>query len=250
MRRHDPERQAHGERHAEGDYHREVRHDRLDARESLDGGAEPAADENSRPTPGDADEHRLAEKLQQDVPPRSADRAADADLPDALQYRREHDVHDADAADDQGNGRDGTEHDVEDRLGTLLLLQQQLGHSDLEVHDRVVAAGEHALDDARPRGDELRVAYPDDHAVELVTIEAQRAPSATIATGQPRSAGSGGNGSPPASARFVGRKYVVAPPPTLPERCRPSRVIVVFKPISAQAPSTAGIARAVASASA
>src|SRR5256885_6330329 len=145
---------------------------RSDPRESLDGGVEPAADGNPRPTPGDADEHRLAQKLQQDVPPRSADRAADADLPDALQYRREHDVHDADAADDQGNGRDGTEHDVEDGLGTLLLLQQQLGHSDLEVYDRVVAACEHALDDARHRGGELRVAHPHDDAVELVTIEA------------------------------------------------------------------------------
>src|SRR5256885_16628399 len=145
---------------------------RSDPRESLDGGAETAADENSRPTPGDADEHRLAQKLQQDVPPRSADRAADADLPDALQHRREHDVHDADAADDQGNGRDGTEHDVEDRLGPLLLLQQQLGYRDLEVHDRVVAAGEHALDDARHGGDELRVAHPHDDAVELGAIEA------------------------------------------------------------------------------
>src|SRR5256885_11711701 len=63
---------------------------RSDARESLDGGAETAADENSRPTPGDADEHRLAQKLQQDAPPRSADRAADADLPDALQRSEEH----------------------------------------------------------------------------------------------------------------------------------------------------------------
>src|SRR5882762_7786603 len=106
------------------------------------------AHDNSGHAPGDADEHGLAQKLQQDVPPRGADRAADADLPDALQDRREHDVHDADAADHQGNGRDGTEHDVEDRLGPLLLLQQQLGHRDLEVHDRVVAACEHALDDA------------------------------------------------------------------------------------------------------
>src|SRR5207247_1232856 len=79
MRRHDSEREAHGERHAEGDYHREVGHNRLDARESLDGGAETAADENPGHAADDADEHRLAQKLQQDVPPRGPDRAAHAD---------------------------------------------------------------------------------------------------------------------------------------------------------------------------
>src|SRR5438105_15101210 len=79
MRRHDPEREAHGERHAEGDHHREIRHDRLDARESLDGGAETAAHENSGHAPDDADEHRLAQKLQQDGSPRGPDRPAAAD---------------------------------------------------------------------------------------------------------------------------------------------------------------------------
>ena len=83
-----------------------------------------------------------------------------------------------------------------------------------------------------------------------VVKKRDRTPSPMIATGRPRSTCSGVNGSPLASARFVRRKYVVSTPTTLPERCRPSRVIVVFKTISAQATSTAGITRAIASASA
>ncbi len=40
--------------------------------------------------------------------------------------------------------RDRAEHDVEDRLGVLLLLQQQLRHGDLEIGDVVVPALQHA----------------------------------------------------------------------------------------------------------
>src|SRR5438093_83162 len=83
-----------------------------------------------------------------------------------------------------------------------------------------------------------------------VVKKRDRTPSPMIATGRPRSTCSGVNGSPLASARFVSRKYDVSTPTTLLERCRPSRVIVVFRTISAQAASTPGITRAIASASA
>ena len=74
---------------------------------------------------------------------RRAHGAAHADLLDALEDRREHDVHDPDAADDQRDRRDRAEHDVEDRLRALLLLEQQLGNADLEIGDVVVPALQH-----------------------------------------------------------------------------------------------------------
>ena len=100
----------------------------------------PTADDDPGHAAGDADQHRLAQELRKDVLLRRAHRAAHADLPDALEDRREHDVHDPDPADDQRDRRDRAEHDVEDRLRALLLLEQQLGHGDLEVDDVVVPA--------------------------------------------------------------------------------------------------------------
>jgi hypothetical protein len=41
----------------------------------------------------------------------------------------EHDVHDADTADQQRNAGDTNHHDVEDELRLLLLLQQAGGHA-------------------------------------------------------------------------------------------------------------------------
>src|SRR2546430_2875566 len=77
-----------------------------------------------------------------------------------------------------------------------------------------------------------------------------RTPSPMMATGRPRSTWSGVNHAPLASATLVSRKYVVSTPTTRPERCRPSRVRVVFSTISALVTSTAGITRAIACASA
>src|SRR5439155_1612636 len=73
-----------------------------------------------------------------------------------------------------------------------------------------------------------------------------RTPSPMIATGRPSSTWSGVNHPPAASSRLVRRKYVVSTPTTFPERCRPSRVMVVLRTISALVTSTAGITRAIA----
>ena len=119
---------------------------------------------------GEADHDRLAEELGTHVALGCADRAPHADLLDALEDRREHDVHDPNAADDERDRRDGAEHDVEDRLRPLLLLEQQLGHGDLEVGDVVVPALQHASNHIGHSGDAGGLVYLDDHLVELIVI--------------------------------------------------------------------------------
>src|SRR3989475_1451394 len=169
---HDPERDAHGERHAEGDEHGQGRHDRGDSREPFDADRQADADENTGYAAGHADQHRLAQELKEDVLLGGAHGATHPDLPDPLQDRREHDVHDPDAAHHERNGGDRPEHDVEDRLGALLLAEEQLRHGDFEVHDRVVPAGEHALQDVGDRRDVARFGDAHDDPVELVAVGA------------------------------------------------------------------------------
>ena len=82
------------------------------------------------------------EELEADVAPPRADRAAHADLARALEHRREHDVHDADAADEQRDAGDGAHDDVEEALGLPALLEERLGHDDLVVDDAAVQAVE------------------------------------------------------------------------------------------------------------
>src|SRR5687768_7188218 len=136
----DPEHEAHGERDAEGHEHGEVRDDGADAGDLLDADAEPRAEEDAGDATGDADQHRFAEELREDVPLAGAERAPHADLADALEHRGEHDVHDPDATDDERDRGDGAEDDVEDRLRPLLLLEEELGNGDLEVDHLVVPA--------------------------------------------------------------------------------------------------------------
>jgi len=97
---------------------------------------------------------------------------AHPDLPDPLQHRREHDVHDPDAAHHERNGGDGAQHDVEDRLGALLLAEQQLRHGDFEIHHRVVSAGEHPLQHVRDGRHIARLGHAHDDAIELVAVGA------------------------------------------------------------------------------
>src|SRR5262249_31815079 len=67
-----------------------------------------------------------------------ANRAADADFAGALQDRGEHDIHDADAAHQQGDRGDGDHHVGEDRLGALLLREQRGRDGDRKVLHVVV----------------------------------------------------------------------------------------------------------------
>ena len=77
-----------------------------DCRSTTDAPA-PSADADR--AAGDAQHHGLDEELQEDVAPRRAERLANADLARPLGDRHEHDVHDADAADEQRHGGDAGE---------------------------------------------------------------------------------------------------------------------------------------------
>ena len=68
------------------------------------------AEENTQTAAHHALHHRLHEKLLQNGAPAGADGLADADLPGALGDGDQHDVHDADAAHQQGDGGDAAQH--------------------------------------------------------------------------------------------------------------------------------------------
>ena len=68
------------------------------------------------------------------------DGAAHADLARPLEHRGQHDVHDADAADQQRDAGDAAHHDVEQALRLPALLEQRLGHHQLVVVGAAVQA--------------------------------------------------------------------------------------------------------------
>src|SRR5207244_5626860 len=170
IRRHDPEQDADRERHRERDEHGQERDDGLDARELLNSETQPAAHQDAGHAARDADQHRLAEKLKEDVLLRGTHRAAHADLADALEHRRQHDVHDPDPAHDERDRRDGAEDDVEDRLRALLLLEEHFRHRDLDVDRGFVPSLQHALHNRRDRRHVLRVVHAHDDLVELIAV--------------------------------------------------------------------------------
>ena len=136
----------------------------------LDDGAEDGAREDTGEAAGETDHHRFAQELREHVVLRRADGSPHTDLPDALEDRREHDIHDPDAADDERDRRDGAEDDVEDRLRPLLLLEQQLGHGNLEVDDLVVPAGEKPTDNIRHLWNSGGSIHLHDDLVELIVV--------------------------------------------------------------------------------
>jgi hypothetical protein len=69
-------------------------------------GADPVAERDADHPADERQRHRLDQELHEDVAPARADRLADADLARALGDRHQHDVHDADAADEQGDADD------------------------------------------------------------------------------------------------------------------------------------------------
>ena len=68
-----------------------------------------------------------------DVPPLGAQSPADADFPGPLRHGRQHDIHDADAADDQRHGSDSPQHQGKNALGLLGFFQQVQRHRDFRV---------------------------------------------------------------------------------------------------------------------
>ncbi|MEZ6017621.1 MAG: hypothetical protein R3F49_21105 [Planctomycetota bacterium] len=97
----------------------------------------------------DAKDDRFDEELADDVPPLRAEGAAHADLARALGDGRQHDVHDADAADEQRDHRDGPQHHVEDLRGLLLLAEQLERDDHLHVVLRPAAEVERARQQER-----------------------------------------------------------------------------------------------------
>ena len=83
-----------------------------------------------------------------------------------------------------------------------------------------------------------------------VVKKRERTPCPMIATGRPPATWRGVYQLPLASAKLLRRKYVVSTPTSLPERRRPSRVIVEFRTISPLVVSTSGTTWRIASASA
>ena len=119
-------------------------------------------------------------ELRLDVRPPGADRHPDADLPGALGHGHEHDVHDADAADEQRDADDAAHHDrdgVQDSLDGLLKL---LGRLDAEivlvVFPQVVRVAQEPRD-RRADGVELAQVpdrQPDEYvALALIALQAR-----------------------------------------------------------------------------
>src|SRR5256884_3755681 len=149
----DAEDDANDPRNGEGDHGRPEGDDGFHAgkvaHEPGNGHAEQHADHAARA----GEHHGLNEELRDDVAAFGAERAADADLAGALGHAGEHDVHDADAADDQRDGRNRAEHDVEYLLGALGAFEQLERHDDVVVLLLVVAL--HHFFDGVGDGDDL-----------------------------------------------------------------------------------------------
>src|SRR5436190_5120200 len=77
-------------------------------------GSKPVTRTNPKCAPDDTQKYRLYEKLPQHIPGTSPHGQADADFAGALGDTDEHDVHDTDAADNEGNTRKGTDQDRHD----------------------------------------------------------------------------------------------------------------------------------------
>src|SRR5438093_5846994 len=129
------EEQADANRNAEGHEDRGHRDDRC--RQAGDGEGENAgqseADQDSKGPTQSREKHRLDQELHQDVAPPGADRLADADLAGAFRDGDQHDVHDPDAADDQGNAGDRAQHQGEDAGRLRGAVQHVLLAEDLKI---------------------------------------------------------------------------------------------------------------------
>ena len=71
--------------------------------------------------------------MQPDVQPPGADGPPDSDLVRPLQHIGQHDVHDADAADEQRDTGDTAHYDIEDFLRLLVLAEKLLRHYKAEI---------------------------------------------------------------------------------------------------------------------
>src|SRR5688500_7971869 len=97
-----------------------------------DGGRAHAEDHADQPAE-QAQNDCFDQELEEDVDARGTERLSHADLARSLRHRDEHDVHDPDPADEQGDGRDPQEKDAEHLRGLLERREEVRLVADLEV---------------------------------------------------------------------------------------------------------------------
>ena len=137
---------VHTEEHADADGHddgqdrdRQRQEDAGVGQRGEDEGADDAEGDAEEPA-GEAEQRGLDEELAADEPGLRAERLAEADLPDALGDRDQHDVHDADAAHEQRDDGDAAQHHGQRPVDRAGRGQDRLLGGDREV--RVVVGGD------------------------------------------------------------------------------------------------------------
>ena len=148
-RRINSEQQADADRHAEGDRDGGRGDIRRPAGRRRDDLRQREAEHNSDQAADDRDQHRFRQELTNDVGLACADGAADSDFAGTLEHGGQHDVHDADTADQQRDAGDTDHDDAEDELRPPLLLQQAGGNGDVEIARVLVRGGQNGADDVR-----------------------------------------------------------------------------------------------------
>src|SRR5581483_9687718 len=117
---------------------------------------------------GEGDEEGFREELELDLAVGGANGFADADLANARGDRCQHDVHDADAANDQGNGGN-QEQDSGERVGGFGSHVEQLAEV-LHVVDRLSAMArlEHGMDLVGGAGDISGIGHGEEQLLDVV----------------------------------------------------------------------------------
>src|ERR1041385_3092719 len=167
--------ESHGHRNSRRHHQRRERDHRRPAGVRGDDLREQDADDDAGHAAEQRDRERLDHELRADVDAARADGAADADLARPLHHRGQHDVHDADAADEERDPGDRAHDDVEDRLRLPPLRQQRLGDHDLVVVRAAVQPVEQRADQLRRRPRRHAVLHLHhelvDRRVERVAVE-------------------------------------------------------------------------------
>ena len=97
---------------------------------------------------------------------RRAPTARRADLAGSLEHGRQHDVHDADPSDEEGDAGDAPHDDAEEALRATALFEQRLGNDELEVAGAAVDAIDQRPYDLRGRARVCLGVEADDEIVE------------------------------------------------------------------------------------
>src|ERR1700694_1666492 len=107
------------------------------------------ANPSTTPTTPPAKEIRTASMMNWRVlsPPRAPKAPPNADLASALENGSQHDVHDADAADEERDGGDGHHDGIEKLLSALLLGEELRGDDDVKVTGVAMGGIQDAADD-------------------------------------------------------------------------------------------------------